>query len=142
MIQLTLTHDRTDYSPGDEISGTVRWQFSQPPPRIDLNLCWSSRGKGSEDFGVAATQGITDPGMQGERSFSFKAPTEPYSFSGKLISLVWSLEAVTPSGEDDDATDLVIAPEGREISLPRLEADPLAQLKGGSFWQKLFQKKP
>ncbi len=141
MIQLTLADDRTAYSPGEEISGTVRWQFSEPPPLIELSLCWSTRGKGSEDFAVAATQEITSPGAQGERAFSFTAPQQPYSFSGKLISLVWSLEASTPSGHGDYETELVIAPEGREVVLPRLDLDPLAQLKGGSFWQKLFQKK-
>lgn len=142
MIQLTLTDDRTAYRPGEEISGTVRWQFSEPPPRIDLNLCWSTRGKGSEDSADAATQEITNPGAQGERTFRFLAPAQPYSFSGKLISLVWSLEAITPSGNDDDEIELVIAPEGREIELPRLDADPLAPLKGGSLLQKLLQKKP
>jgi hypothetical protein len=139
MIQLTLSDDRTAYKPGEEISGTVRWQFSTPPAALDINLGWSTHGKGSEDIGVAESQPVQNPGPQGERTFRFIAPAEPYSFSGKLISLVWSVEAIAQTGDDEAEIEIVIAPEAREIVLPRLDATPPAAPTG---LQSFFRKDP
>jgi hypothetical protein len=55
--------------------------------------------------------------MSDHRHWRVRLPNGPYSFSGQLISLVWSLQlTVDPTG---DATELeiIVAPQGREIQL-------------------------
>jgi hypothetical protein len=55
--------------------------------------------------------------VQGRRAFRFVVPEEPYSFSGKLISLTWALEAVAQPGERMGRRELVVGPGAREVVL-------------------------
>ena len=53
----------------------------------------------------------------GNRPFRFQLPDAPYSFSGKLISLIWAIEAVAEGIKEAARYEFVLAPEGREIEL-------------------------
>ena len=44
-------------------------------------------------------------------------PESPYSFSGKLVSLLWALELVAEPSGDTERKDISITPTGTEISL-------------------------
>jgi hypothetical protein len=67
------------------------------------------------------------------REFRFRAPDFPPSFSGKLISLIWGLELVLEPGESS-AVELVIGPQGKELSLDHAEWMQTPELpKFGAF---------
>ena len=127
MLHLQIANDRTNFSPGDEIAGSARWQCAEAPERIEIHLCWTTRGKGTPDSGIATTVAVESPVAQGEHAFRFIAPGEPHSFSGKLISLVWMIEAVTSEDDENANVEIVIAPEGREIELPQLDESNFPQ---------------
>jgi hypothetical protein len=110
----------TAFRPGDEVEGTVRWRFDQPPRSLELRLFWYTQGKGDQDVGVVETLPYADPGSEGHRAFCFRLPAGPYSFSGKLISLLWAIEAVAEPGAQAERCELVVSPTGREILLPTL----------------------
>jgi hypothetical protein len=118
MLRIALANDRTAFKPGEQIAGIVRWQCESAPERIEITLGWATSGKGTTDWETVATDSIPSPPAHGEHAFRFTAPREPYSFSGKLISLTWSVEAVAEPGDDANEVQVVIAPDGREIVLP------------------------
>jgi len=115
---LVETHDgSTSFRPGDTVEGTVRWQLPEPPESIELRLFWSTEGKGDQDLAVMETIPFDNPGAQDRRTFRVRLPAGPYSFSGKLITLTWALEAVALPGEKSGNLFLVVSPTGEEIRL-------------------------
>jgi hypothetical protein len=117
---LVETHDGTiSFRPGDTVEGTVRWQLPEPPESIELRLFWSTEGKGDQDLAVVETIPFDNPGAQDRRTFRVRLPAGPYSFSGKLITLSWALEAVAQPREEAGNLGFVVSPTGEEIRLHR-----------------------
>jgi hypothetical protein len=115
---LVETHDGTaSFRPGEAVEGTVRWQLPEPPESIELRLFWSTEGKGDQDLEVVETIPFENPGALDRRTFRVRLPEGPYSFSGKLITLTWALEAVAEPGEQAGNLRLVVSPAGEEIRL-------------------------
>ncbi len=118
-LKIETTENKTAFLPGDEISGIAVWQLDKSPEAIEIRLFWYTRGKGTQDIGIAETIRFDNPVLQGGQPFSIKAPNGPYSFSGKLISLIWALELIVlPSGETE-RLNITISPMGGEILLPK-----------------------
>jgi hypothetical protein len=117
-LQISTDGGKTGYLPGETVSGSVRWQFEQQAEGIDVRLFWYTQGKGTRDVGVSDSQRIKAPPLAGRESFSFVLPDAPYSFSGKLISLLWAVEAVVHPGDEAGIVEIVMSPDGGEIVLP------------------------
>lgn len=132
----SLTTERSNYRPGEEIRGTATWTLPQAPSTAELRLFWHTQGKGDRDAATVETQTFPDPQPTETRPFSLQAPNFPSSFSGKLISLVWGLELVLdPDGSK--AIELVIAPQGREIDLYRTDLEPPTSAEPESPWMPI-----
>lgn len=116
-IQLGFRENQTEYRPGEEISGAAHWELEQAPRSAEVRLCWFTRGKGTEDAAVVETIPFEAPQQGDVRTFSFRAPAEPYSFSGKLISLIWCVELVIQPGDRFQRAELTIGPQGKEVLL-------------------------
>jgi len=117
---LVETHDgTTSFRPGDLVEGTVRWQLPGAPEEIELRLFWSTEGKGDQDLEVVETVPFHNPGALDRRTFRVRLPAGPYSFSGKLITLRWALEAVAQPGDHAGNLFLTVSPTGEEIRLHR-----------------------
>lgn len=122
-LRIGLRENRTAYAPGDTLSGAALWELDAAPQSAELHLCWSTRGKGTEDAEVVATIPFDAPQPGDTREFTLTLPPGPYSFSGKLISLIWSLELVLKPGKHSVREEIVIAPGGAEVVLPRRSED-------------------
>jgi hypothetical protein len=118
-IRVETDGGATAFQPGDLVEGTVRWQFENPPEQIELRLFWSTEGKGDQDVEVMETVPFASPGAMDRRTFRVRLPQGPYSFSGKLITLRWALEAVAQPGDHAGSLFLTVAPAGAEIQLYR-----------------------
>ena len=116
-----IAEGKTAFSPGETIGGAVSWEVEAPPRKAELNLIWSTRGKGTGDIGIAQTVPFPQPQARDTRSFAFHLPQAPYTFSGQLISLIWNLELSIDPGDHSEAVELTIAPGGREVLLPRIQ---------------------
>jgi hypothetical protein len=84
---------------------------------VELRLIWYTEGKGDQDIGVVESEPFATPAAEDRRGFSFRLPDGPYSFSGKLISLVWALEVVAEPGSRAQRLRLVVSPSKREIHI-------------------------
>jgi hypothetical protein len=118
-ILIETNDGATSFRPGDVVAGTLRWQLPEPPETIELRLFWSTEGKGDQDLEVVEAISFTSPGAQGRRPFQVRLPQGPYSFSGKLITLSWALEAIAQPGNRAGNLFITVSPTGEEIRLHR-----------------------
>jgi hypothetical protein len=123
-IQVETRDGVTAFRPGDEIEATVRWQLDAPPRSLEARLFWYTEGKGDQDVGIVESLPLEGPVAEGHRGIRFRLPAGPFSFSGKLISLLWAIEAVAEPGGAVGRLELVVSPTGQEIRLPMAPADP------------------
>jgi len=116
-IQIQIFEERTAFRPGETIAGKASWSLPVPPARIALELFWTTRGKGKVDTKVVESVPVDHPPASGEKAFNLKVPNEPYSFSGKLVSLLWGLRLVIHPSQEQAQVNLTISPTGQEINL-------------------------
>lgn len=116
-LNIALADDRSTYLPGDVLAGVAAWQCEAPPESLELRLFWYTRGKGDADVVIAQTIPIENPGATGNQAFQFTLPDAPYSFSGKLISLIWALELVVKPHAEAARQEITLSPDGQEILL-------------------------
>jgi hypothetical protein len=107
----------TAFAPGEVMEGTASWQLEKPAQTVELRLFWYTRGKGDQDVGVVSTVPFPEPGLTDSRGFRIPLPAGPYSFSGKLISLLWALEVVAEPGSRAGRLEIIVSPTRREILL-------------------------
>jgi hypothetical protein len=116
-LSIALNEDKTAFAPRETIHGTVRWSLDAGPRHLELSLFWYTAGKGTRDVGVIETTRFGEPGAVGSKDFSFTLPDGPYSFSGKLISLLWAMELTVSPGSETIRREIIVSPTGREIVL-------------------------
>ncbi len=116
-LDIELDGGQTECRPGEEFTGTVRWLFDDRPDKVELRLFWYTRGKGDEDTGLAENLTFESPTPSETRAFRFTLPNGPYSFSGRLISLTWAVEAVAEPGDHVARVEFTLSPTGREVML-------------------------
>lgn len=118
-LRIEVDSNRKDFKPGEEISGRVLWRLEQNPKEVELRLFWYTEGKGDRDVEIAESVKYDHSSAADQRSFKLLIPKFPFSFSGKLISLLWGLELVTEAPDASTRYDLTVGPEGKEIDLFR-----------------------
>jgi hypothetical protein len=114
-LTLTPTSGDSSRKPRQVLELLARWSLPSVPRSLEARLVWFTRGKGTEDIALVSTTVVPAPGARGEHRVRFTLPEAPYSFSGRLISLVWAVELVA----DTTAArwEFVLAPDGREVLL-------------------------
>lgn len=123
-IQVETRGGATAFAPGEVVEGTASWQLETPARSVELRLFWYTEGKGDQDVGVVATVPFPEPALEDRRGFQISLPAGPYSFSGKLISLLWALEVVAEPGPRAGRLEITVSPTRREILLqPHLPAE-------------------
>ena len=127
MLKIEPADRRRQRKPGEKIEVIVQWQLEDHADSVEARLVWSTQGKGNTDIKVVAEEQFDNPSLSDNRRISFSLPESPYSFSGKLVSLVWALELIAePSGESD-RFELTMSPSGEEIELHSSEDDFLRE---------------
>ena len=120
-IEIETRDGANAFLSGEVVEGTVSWQLDRPATAAELRLFWYTEGKGDQDLKVVETVAFANPEEQDRRGFRVRLPEGPYSFSGKLISLLWALEAVVEPGSRAGRLVLTISPTRREILLQAAE---------------------
>jgi hypothetical protein len=115
MTELQLTTDFDAYHPGDNAQVTLGWQSDEPIESLELRLVWNTTGKGDRDLSIPQTVTFPAPSLSGSQTTTVQLPWGPYSFSGKLISLIWAFELIALPSEDSIRQEIVIGPDAREV---------------------------
>ena len=121
-MRIGLREERNNFEPGEELTGAAGWELDSPPTAVEVRLLWFTRGKGTEDVEVVNTVLLENPQAAEARPFKFHLPAAPYSFSGKLISLLWAVEVVALPKNQSARIEFVMAPGGQEVVLPVVPA--------------------
>ena len=113
-LRIELTDGRRAFKPGESVEGRVTWNVDRATS-AEMRLFWYTRGKGTEDVGLVETVALPDPQTTDQRTFGFALPEAPYSFSGKLISIIWAIELILEPGPSVERREIVMSPSGREV---------------------------
>ncbi len=98
MAQILIDCPDSRVRPGGVIAGEALWDLEEDPGSITLSIGWWTEGKGARDERIIEAKEIKNAGRIGKDAFRFEVPTGPLSFSGKLISLNWAIEAGAVKG--------------------------------------------
>ncbi len=116
MSEIRVALEKEALTPGETIAGTVTWKAGQVDA-IRINLIWYTQGKGDMDHHTVESQSVPHPSSFGSHRFSFNLPESPYSFSGKLLSLIWAVEVFLEPSDESDRREFTLSPNGREVVL-------------------------
>lgn len=97
-LEIELESPAEGYEPGDPVRGTVRLSPLRPSEEgtLMVAMMWQTVGIGDEDSGVVAPQHVLARGfIEAGKAYPFElaAPAFPRSYSGKLVSIRWSVGA-------------------------------------------------
>ncbi len=107
----------TGFVPGETLRGEVTWAGVSAPGKLELQLLWYTEGKGTRDGQVVASRTIETAGASGRSPFEFTLPGGPYSYSGRLISILWALEVVATPGKEMSRIQIEVGPMKKAVSL-------------------------
>ena len=116
-LSIELANGHTIFKPEEPLVGVAKWHLDKPQDWLEVRLIWFTKGKGTQDVGMIDKLTIESPSMAGSRNFEFKLPIGPHSFSGRLISLIWTVEFVMKRGDDSARAEFVLSPYLAEIDL-------------------------
>jgi hypothetical protein len=116
-IQIQVDGEQTAFRPGESVNGTVSWLLPVPPAQVSVELFWTTRGKGQVDSEVVQSKQMKNPPAAGQERFALKIPNGPYSFSGKLVSVLWGLRLIIHPSQEQAQVNLTVSPTGLEINL-------------------------
>ena len=120
-LHVEFADGKTRYRPGEFVEGVAFWELASAPTAVEVRLFWQTAGKGTVDLEIAQTQRFDGIGAKDRRPFRLALPGSPYSVSGKLVSVVWSVEIVAEPKGDSVSADLVMSPTGDEVRIDREE---------------------
>lgn len=117
MQGLSLQLDRGDasYVPGEPITGKVTWDLEPSLSSVTVRLLWRTSGKGSQDFGLVGEEVWDSVSPSDSQPFTFPGVDGPYSFSGKLITVSWIVEAYAGRQKHKVEQALMLSPTGTEV---------------------------
>ena len=114
-MKLEVANGRAEFEPGETVDLFAEWRLDTRPDAVEIRLVWHTRGKGDRDWRLVERIRFDGPQTHETRRCEMTLPESPYSFSGKLISLLWSLELVVEPSGKSQRLDITIAPGGREV---------------------------
>jgi len=128
MNKLTVTLDDDIYSPGQTLAGSVTWSgISKHSKLLSIRLIWFTQGKGDRDYATADSVDVELSEMSNETAFEFALPMRPLSFSGRLISLTWAVEAVVKPSNQSALAEFVLT-DGTDPIVLEDKSDQLKEL--------------
>ena len=116
-LAIEISGRRAAFAPRESVSGTFRWQLTRPARWIEGRLFWFTRGKGTMDVAIVDRTRFETPDHQDKQTFRFTLPDGPYTFSGRLISVIWAIELIAEPGDRNQRVEIVVAPGGHEVLL-------------------------
>ena len=116
-LGIFIADNRAHFRPGEKLAASALWALPAAPESLEVRLFWYTRGKGTQDVEIVASQTLGRAAAAGERTLDFALPAQPWSFSGKLVSLIWALELVAEPGNRSARVEFTLSPDGAEILL-------------------------
>lgn len=116
------THDGR-FEPRARVDGSASWSLEQAPAWLEIRLAWHTEGKGTKEVVVVVRERLRGVSAQDQRTFSLSLPELPYTYHGRIVSILWSVEVFGPSRrfwrrEEVLATvPIVVSPTGEPLGV-------------------------
>ena len=117
MSNLNLQLPGDGFLPGETLSGELAWDLDRDDANIEIRLIWQTRGKGTTDTKTLPLHRIERVGRSGKQTVVLPLPLGPCSFSGRLITLSWMIEARVVGQDTRYSRDIVLSPTRQELVL-------------------------
>ena len=116
-IEISFHGSGEVFAPGATLGGECVWSGAArgQDESGEVHLLWYTDGRGTQDVELLESIPFRVSGASGSFSFHWILPESPYSFSGKLISLIWCVEAVIAGTTERE--NFVLSPFTNEITL-------------------------
>jgi hypothetical protein len=117
MSSLNLELAADSFVPGEAVSVELSWELDRDDAGIEIHLIWQTRGKGTTDTKTLPMHRIERVSRSGRQTISFALPLGPCSFSGRLITVSWTIEAQIIGQDTRYSRAIVISPTRQELLL-------------------------
>lgn len=104
-----------NYYAGGRVKGHASWRLDSMPTEAEIRLFWYTQGKGTSDTETVQIEQFASPGRQEERFFDLQIPLAPFSYSGRIVSVLWALELVIQPGNVVHRQAITVSSTGYEI---------------------------
>jgi hypothetical protein len=122
-LKIDVEGGRRQFEPGETVEVFAEWRLDTRPDYVEVRLVWYTQGKGDRDWKQVDHVRFDGAQSYESRRCRLDLPHSPYSFSGKLISLLWSLELVAEPAGESQRLDITIAPGRQEVLLDSASSD-------------------
>ena len=132
-LKVTLQSDLC--APGQKLAGKLTWSsVNESSHSVSIRLIWFTEGKGDRNYATVDSIDIPLGVASRGAKFEFVLPHRPLSFSGKIISLTWAVEAVVKPSNQSALAEFALANGGEPIKL----TDKADQLKDFGIGKPFF----
>jgi len=114
-MEVRIDSDQKALHPGEELKCHALMQNPTDAIGGEFHVLWYTEGRGTQDIHLVHSEPFHHIRGRRDYSFSFELPQQPYSFSGKLISLIWAVEVVI--GDSVGRATFTLSPHESEITL-------------------------
>ncbi len=117
MFEIKIDKETRGFQPGEVIRGQIDCGGETNATSVEIRLLWTTSGKGTRDtMIVEELVKSVEPGTR-RIAFELVAPRRPYSFSGKLVTLDWEIEATLLPSRNTSSVQVMIGPDAHEVRL-------------------------
>ncbi|SRR5258706_16121062 len=110
-LAITLRNSDVRFKPNGRVEGLLSWDPASAPAWLEVRLVWHTEGKGTREVMVVGRVPLTDVRVGNQRTFSFTLPDMPYTYHGRILSILWSIDVFGPARG-------IVRRDGRLATLP------------------------
>jgi len=85
------------FEPRGRVDGSASWSLEYAPAWLEVRLAWHTEGKGTKEVVVIGFERLRGVSAQDQRTFGLTLPEMPYTYHGRIVSILWSVAVFGPS---------------------------------------------
>jgi len=86
------------FEPRERVDGSASWSLEHAPAWLEVRLAWHTEGKGTKEVVVIGLERLRGVSAQDQRTFGLTLPEMPYTYHGRIVSILWSVAVFGPGG--------------------------------------------
>lgn len=122
-LEIQFENGKAEFLPGGTIRGCAKWQLESDVNYLQLSLYWRTDGRAEKYFEICESMKFEFPGPSGQRDFEIEVPSGPYSFKGRLFSIIWTVELSTPDGKLLAEKNIAVSSDGKPVTVKEISAN-------------------
>lgn len=94
---IALRRGEGTFLPKDRVAGAAHWELDHTPKWLEVRLVWHTEGKGTNERMIVSRERWENPSPHDRRDFTLTLPEMPYTYHGRILSILWSVDVFGPS---------------------------------------------